>query len=178
MGSATVVGLDLSLTATGIAPQDMAPYTLRFGNRKSSAKGDLRLARIRDEVENVIICPTTGNRASLVMIEALPPYGTGTKALGLVHGVVREVCVRHWIPVGFIAPSSLKLMATGSGSASKEQMKEAMRRLVGDRLDHLDDNAVDAFFLRELGLFKLTGTSPSDEWVDRRDVRDKIKLKD
>lgn len=156
-----VLGLDLSLTATGICPYifsegDDEPYTLKFGTGKSAPKGDERLWRIREAIEEEIAALLIiDGQYDLAVIESLPPYAKGSAALGLVHGVAREILSRYDVPVIQLAPSSLKKFACGDGGASKEDMLKAFYAHSPWSGGKFDDNAVDSFWLQQVGLLYL-----------------------
>lgn len=152
--STKVIGLDLSLNGTAWCTSRESTEVLVFRNRKADPKGDSRLVFIRSALDMVL----SEAWFDLAVIESLPPYGKGSASLGLVHGVVREVVASHMIKAVTVTPSSLKLHATGSGRASKDQMMAALV-LAHPDLDCLewDDNQVDAWWLRDAGLAYLEG---------------------
>lgn len=123
------------------------PWTLKFRNRKADAKGDKRLVEIRKVITSHALV------ADLAVIESAPGYGTGSAALQLVHGVAREALARYNVPVLYLAPLALKKWVTGSGNASKDDMLAAVPDDVRSAWDEdVDDNGVDAFWLRQIGL--------------------------
>lgn len=150
-----LMGLDLSLTATGIAITPEAPHTF-----KPKGKGDDRLVEIRDEVLRCAL----GGKVEQVMIENVPPYGKGTAALTLVHGVVRESLRRHRIDAFYVFPSTLKKWATGDGGATKGDMAEAFDYDfdMDRKALKLDDNAVDAQFLLAILIASRNGGLPQE----------------
>ncbi|MGC4050633.1 MAG: hypothetical protein QM757_14755 [Paludibaculum sp.] len=135
-----VVGLDLSMSATGIA-HATGERTLTF---RSGLSREQRLVMIRDQVLELLE-PTT-----VFVIEDLPEnvkYG-GVPG-GMVHGVVRVALLEHDAPYVLVPPSSLKAYTTGKGGASKDEMLvEAVRRLGFAGHDH---NQADALWLRAMG---------------------------
>jgi Holliday junction resolvasome RuvABC endonuclease subunit len=135
-----VIGLDLSLTAPGLSVPDRTEtlYT-------DAKRGDKRLCDIRDWLTHY-----AHTRAPvLAMIEAVPPYQSGSAILDLVHGVTREVLARYDIPFAYVSPSSLKQFATGDGWADKTAVMDAVEEMSGTR--PADDNAADAWVLRRMG---------------------------
>lgn len=182
-----VLGLDLSLTATGICPYiddglDFEPYTLKFGTRKDSVKGDMRLTHIRQALDSHLEGDLAGPRGGgggieydLAVIESLPPYGKGSASLGLVHGVAREVLSYWSVPVIMVSPSALKKFSTGSGKASKEDMLKAFYKTSPWSSGDFDDNAVDSFFLQQVGFAYLD----SDQLVVPDygyDIKEQVKI--
>ncbi len=136
----SVIGLDLSLTATGVA-NGAGATTL-----KSSATGMARLVDLRDAVLAV------GAGADLVAVEGYS-FGSRTSqahALGELGGVVRLALHEAGIRYVDIPPATLKRYACGKGNAPKAEVYgAAIRRLGYQGSDH---NQADALWLRALGL--------------------------
>lgn len=145
------VGIDPSLKGTGICWGDYTTDTLSFRGRKGDPRGDERMAFIRKTLNALY----EAIHPNIVCIESVPPYTRGAAALGLAHGVVREVTAAHGIELVMAAPSVIKKFATGSGRSGKEEMLLAMRTLnvvPSEVWIHWDDNAVDAWWLRQIAL--------------------------
>jgi Holliday junction resolvasome RuvABC endonuclease subunit len=138
--SASVVGLDLSMTATGIAERDGRTYTYNPG-----VKGDHRLTSIRKAVGLAV-----GQGVDLVVIEDAVVRSPAAVELGMVHGVVRPSLLAVGVRYVLIAPATLKKYATGKGNATKPDMRMALYQRMG--IDLRDDNQVDATWLRYAGL--------------------------
>lgn len=138
-----IIGLDLSLTATGIADET--------GTRciKPKSKGVERLGEVRDALLRMMhehvtfdaqfICGTGPRHCvdmpRLVVIEG---YSMGRQSgsqgvaqqLGELGGVVRLALFEAGVPFVDVSPASLKKYATGKGNASKDLVYgEAIRRL-------------------------------------------------
>lgn len=137
-----IVGIDLSLTATGIATFDDTFVV------KPTVTGMERLDVLRAAV--LAECGPTG----AVFIEGYA-MGTarqaGTYAIGELGGVVRYTLWRHQIPYVDVPPATLKKFATNKGNAGKPDMLDASRRAGYDGSNN--DNAVDAWWLRQFGLY-------------------------
>ncbi|MEU8329830.1 hypothetical protein [Micromonospora sp. NPDC048839] len=136
-----VVGLDLSMTATGIAWCDGTTYTI-----KPKKDGDARLFEIESEIARAI----EGRAIDLVVIEDLPTNAKSAGITGMVQGVVRAWLRHHQVPYALAAPASLKKYATGNGNCGKPAMAVALYKRLGRELT--DDNQVDALWLRAAGL--------------------------
>lgn len=169
--SPRVLGVDLSLTGTGLATEDGVRHV------SSSAIDDpdprrrwLRLSRI---VGNVL--EDTWN-VDLVAVES-PSLGQGRQVgtldrMGLFWLLLDRLLVAGILVVE-VPPSSLKKYATGDGSASKPDMRMALFRRAG--IDLRNDNEVDAWWLRAVGLALLD--APVVELpADHRKALDKLKL--
>jgi Holliday junction resolvasome RuvABC endonuclease subunit len=137
-----VVGLDLSLSATGLS-------RLAFGLEQTTFKpktvGDARLVEIKDWVGIAV------EGAELVVVEDLP-FGHNKAAgqLGMLHGAVRVELLEHYLRYILVPPATLKMYATGRGNAPKPDMRMELYKRTGRDLP--DDNQVDAEWLRLLGL--------------------------
>jgi Holliday junction resolvasome RuvABC endonuclease subunit len=138
--SFTVIGVDPSITATGVALSDGSLITV--GGK--SDRGDERLLDI------ACLIGTSVTRADLVVMEDLPTHAHGAGISGMVQGVVRLMCLRASVPYALVTAATLKKWATGSGNADKSDMRMALYKRTG--LDVRDDNQVDAWWLRAAGL--------------------------
>lgn len=153
MSGPRVVGLDLSLTATGCAgPAHQISWTIR-----SKLKGCERLAFIREEVMRLCAPverwePTWHMDAPLVVLEdyAFSRAAAHSHQLGELGGVVRLALHEAGVPFVAVVPSSLKKYATGKGNANKGEMLAAAIRRLG--YEGADDNEADALWLRAMGL--------------------------
>lgn len=143
-----VIGLDLSLTATGIAPwvDGMPTFTVRT----VTADGDQRLRRIVVDARTEAYDHVKGEPIELAVIEDLPTHAHSAGITGMVHGAVRCALMALGVPYALIPPASLKKYATGRGNATKADMRMALYKRAG--LDLKDDNQVDAWWLRAAGL--------------------------
>lgn len=135
-----VLGIDPSLTATGIAYRDGTTATVKTRNT-----GDRRLVAIQEAV-----AVATDMDTRLAVLEDLPTHAQGAGLTGMVQGVIRVTLIDNEVPYVTIAPATLKKYATGSGSATKADMRMALYQRTG--LDLRDDNQVDAWWLRAAGL--------------------------
>lgn len=139
MDTPRVIGLDLSMTGTGIAYSNGDTRTIR-----PKRTGDARLTEIRDHVaEALAMC-------SLAVIEDLPTHAKSAGITGMVHGVVRALLTENLVPYALIAPATLKAFATGKGNADKTAMTLALYKRAG--IEASDDNQVDAWWLRAAGM--------------------------
>jgi Holliday junction resolvasome RuvABC endonuclease subunit len=137
-----IVGLDLSLSATGVASDAVAVYS-------SKLRGPARLAAMRDAILRVCDKPDT-----VVVVEGYA-MGTGRQAgsyaIGELGGVVRLALHEAGVPYVEVPPAALKKFATSKGNANKIAMATAAAKHGYDGPD--DDNAIDAWWLRNLGAY-------------------------
>lgn len=136
-----VIGLDLSLTSTGVARADGS--SLRIRSKKTGPE------RLHEIVEGVaILC----QNADLVVLEG---YSYGSKGrsvfqIGELGGVVRMFLWGNSLSYVEVPPANLKRFATGKGNAGKDEvLAAAIRRL--DYQGSSNDEA-DALFLRQMAL--------------------------
>lgn len=141
----TVIGLDLSLTGTGIAYADGTTYTVKT----RLADGDRRLLHIQAAVAEAI----DPGGVTLAVIEDLPTHAKSAGITGMVHGAVRAVLLEHDVPYVLITPATLKAYATGKGTGDKTPMALAAYKRAG--VEFADDNQCDAYWLRAAGLDRL-----------------------
>ncbi|HEY3483396.1 MAG TPA: Holliday junction endonuclease [Streptomyces sp.] len=140
----TVIGLDLSLTAAGIAYPDGSATTIKT----RLADGDRRLLHIAAAVTDALDPHTT-----LAVIEDLPTHARSAGITGMVHGAVRAALLEHEVPYVLLAPATLKAYATGKGNGDKTAMAMAAYKRAG--VEFADDNACDAWWCRAAGLDQL-----------------------
>ncbi|MET8766370.1 Holliday junction endonuclease [Streptomyces sp. NPDC004658] len=134
-----ILGLDLSITATGMCLPDGSTRTITTRD-----KGDWRLVAIQHAVRQ-----QTG-ALDLAVIEDLPTHAKSAGITGMVHGAVRTVLLDEGIPYVLVTPATLKAYATGKGNADKTAMAIAALKRAGREFG--DDNQCDAWWLRAAGL--------------------------
>lgn len=143
----TVIGIDPSLSATGVAIDDRQAWTIN-----TQPSDTTRLETIYDKVHYTVTTPGV----DLVVIEDLPTHAKGAGLTGMAQGVIRLALVQARVRWLSVPPATLKVFATGKGSGvSKADMRMAWYQRTG--ADVRDDNQVDALFLQELGQ-RLLGT--------------------
>lgn len=137
-----VIGLDLSLTGTGIATAEKA---WKFA---APSKGMPRLHDIWYEIQTAL-----RPDADLVVLEGYS-YASAEQAhqMGELGGHIRYQLWAYEIKHAVVAPGTLKKFATGNGGAGKDQMVHTAAKL---GCEAHDNNAVDAWFLRHMGLYRL-----------------------
>lgn len=119
-----VIGIDPSLTSTGICAQGL-PGDLHFRVTPAKGiKGAKRLSSIAGALEQMLtVCNYYGLQPSLVAIEDLPKHAHSAGLTGQAQGVIRAVLADYEAPFTALAPATLKKVATGSGRADKEAME-------------------------------------------------------
>lgn len=143
-----VLGLDLSLASTGVAGRTWAD-TITGGTLSRNASRHEQWQRLR-----VLRGRLAGHidKADLVVVEALPPSNyPGVHERAYLLWWVLGRCISREIPVAEVAPSQVKVYATGSGRASKEDVVQQVQRRRPDVLFKGNDQA-DALTLAAMGL--------------------------
>lgn len=137
-----IIGLDLSMTATGVAFPDGSTAVI-----KPRGEGDARLLSIENRMNAALRLA----RPDLAVIEDDPGIfkGAAAKAIPMVHATVRLVLMRAGIPYVLVNASTLKTYATGAHAADKTAMTLAAYKRMG--LEFRDDNECDASWLRAAG---------------------------
>lgn len=162
-----VVGLDLSLTCTGIAVCVETLGGCVMSADTVTSKG-VRAATLPDRYERLaalskaILDSTRG--ADLAVIEGPftgPRGGSPIDRMGLFWAVAGAL-IRRDIPVAVIAPTSLKLAISGKGNADKAAVAIAVERL-WPGLDVSSSDVSDAAGLAHLGAVRLGMDVPTLE---------------
>lgn len=155
-----VVGIDPSLVATGYAHPDGSTEVIGYPR---NVTGDMRLWHLFQAVQELVYV----DGPTHVVMENAPGNTRGSGDLGMVQGVVRAALLSRGVPYITVVFSTLKLVATGNGRATKSDMRaELLKRSLKEfgeegMIDLPDDNRADAWWLRELGLQLLgAGTIP------------------
>lgn len=136
-----IMGLDLSITATGVCLPDLTTYTIKTKAVDRDARTTVIRDRIAEELWGV----------DLVILEDFPArlQAAAAKAIGITHGSVRQLLMDFGVPYVVVPPSSLKFYATGFGNADKAALILAAYKR-GDR-EFRDDNQCDAWWLALAG---------------------------
>lgn len=142
MKALTVIGLDLSLTSTGVASTEVVAL-------QTGLRGMERLAWLRDE-----ILKKCDGQNPIVVVEG---YSFGSRnsqahAAGELGGVVRLALWEAGIPHVDVPPTSRAKFATGRGNASKSEVVSAVSARTGLVWSGKGaDDCCDAWILREMG---------------------------
>ncbi|MFD8384292.1 hypothetical protein ACFV2X_38220 [Streptomyces sp. NPDC059679] len=153
----TVIGLDTSLTATGIASSRGWCEVIGYKRPRSKDPGITqlphaeRLAAMRDlldQVTTAIGCP------DLAVMELPAPSrsGGGAHERGWFWWEIYRHLTTSYIPVGLLTPNQRGLYATGKGQAGKGAVVDAVARRFAAWSTEGDDNAADAVTLMAAGL--------------------------
>lgn len=147
-----VIGLDLSLTGTGIAYRNGSTRTIKT----NKDDGDRRLLHIAEHIRIALggeLVIALGTPVQLAVLEDLPKHAMAAGITGMVHGIARSVLLQAGVPYALISPATLKSYAADNGRASKDQLAAAAylaagREFPGDK----GGDQCDAWWLRAAGL--------------------------
>lgn len=152
-----VVGVDLSLIATGVAHHTPTGHVEDVIT--ATGRGIVRLRQITAQVKALT------SSATLVVLEG-PAYAarhgqTGHHERAGLYWLLQDRLLVAGRPVAVIPPASLKLYALGRGGG-KGTDKAAMVVAARDRLGYTgtENNEADALWLAAAGLAWLTGQHP------------------
>lgn len=141
-----IIGLDLSLVATGLAQLDPVGIVgLRTIASSNRLRPEDRIVRIEDEVTAAMA------GAELVVMEGLS-FGSNDPSAqerAALHYIIRIGLHQRKVPFLVVPPSSLKKFTCGSGAAKKEMMIREVFRRWG--VEAADNNQADAAALAYLG---------------------------
>jgi crossover junction endodeoxyribonuclease RuvC len=174
------IGLDLSITHTGVVILDENKKVIYRGVIKSKPEGDTptdelaRLDKIVYEIDDIIDMHTNGKEERFAFIENLAFGVQKTTAITQLAGLsylVRAMLASWNIPFYLVAPTSLKKFALGKGRGEKDHMVLEAYKQFG--LDGIDNNIADAAFLAHLGLMILD--EKKIEYQYQREVIELVK---
>jgi crossover junction endodeoxyribonuclease RuvC len=170
--SKRVVGVDLSLTGTGLATitPDRAPIVSTSRSKILGASLNDRDSRLRG-IEHTVLAVCDG--AALVVVEG-PSYaskGAGTwDRAGLWWYVIRALLATG-VPTAEVPPTTLKKFAAGKGNADKTAVAVGLSRLWPD-VNASNDNEWDALALATMGAQHLD--IPVPQRAHHRDAMAKV----
>lgn len=156
---AFIVGIDLSLTSTGIAAFEtdtremFTTAVCSTGHKKDPLSA--HAARCRDMADRIIA--EVDNCSPVMVVIESAYFNTGAadtsahRRAGLWWAVITELITRY--PVAEVAPSTLKKFVAGTGRASKEAMILAMAGRFGEGVlvKGSRDDTADAAGLAAMG---------------------------
>ncbi|MFE4691222.1 hypothetical protein ACFRH6_14330 [Streptomyces sp. NPDC056749] len=143
-GGLRVIGLDLSLTSTGVCLPDGS--TFRIKTRQKD--GDRRLLAIRDGVRSAL----AAHRPHLAVVEDLPKHAMAAGITAKVHGIVLGELLDARVPYAYVVPATLKSYACDHGNADKARMAAAAYLAAGVEFsDDKGGDQCDAWWLRAAG---------------------------
>lgn len=160
-----IVGIDASLTGTGVA---VLNGSLRTERIESKLTGPARLIEIRDRVREIVA------GADLVVIEGYA-FAMANQAhqMGELGGVLRVMFYELGLHVLEVNPSLVKKFATGKGAAKKEEMAVAIFKRFGREFRTNDE--ADAFVLALIGQAYYEGAYVEGLTAFQREVIEELR---
>jgi crossover junction endodeoxyribonuclease RuvC len=147
-----IVGLDLSLTATGIAVIDDGQIRVTTCGSKGTNADTLHARNNRLSLMRHLVGELIYPGITLAVVEAPDT----SRATGKVHDrsglwwlIVSEL-LGNYVNVAEVPPSVLKKYATGKGNAAKDDVLMAVARRWPD-VELRDNNGADALILAAMG---------------------------
>lgn len=151
MGPLRMIGLDLSLTGTGIAHTHDHNGKPAIGCRTVHTGG----RRGHDRIQDILVDVAAAARSCphIAVVEgAFVGQNNNTVPLAELRGVVLHWLWTKGVPYVSIAPSTLKVWAAGNGAATKTAVREAVTADYGHLCHVGDDNQADALALLAMGM--------------------------
>jgi Holliday junction resolvasome RuvABC endonuclease subunit len=162
------LGFDLSLTHTGVGVNKDG---MRHGyaiKPKSSLRGVPRLIWILQRIEEEIEQHPHGSIRGI----AIEGYAMNAKSrqfsLGELGGVTKMAILRRHLPTAIVPPKTLKMLITGNGNASKDEMIAMVNVEFGFELK--DDNIADAIGLSRVAEMKFD-TGPALTGISTKHIK-------
>lgn len=175
----TVIGLDLSLTNTGIARITWSPAGLTTDIDRVQSKGtkqdtwndrSARLFNLTNEIQKRIL------PADLVVLEgpSFKSQSTSSHDRSWFWGKVFDRIAAAEVPIVVVPPTSVKKWATGKGNADKDDMMLAAARM-WPAIEGIKNDTADALALAGIGMQLLSGPCPFPQTVYRTAVVDQYR---
>jgi crossover junction endodeoxyribonuclease RuvC len=140
-----LMGLDLSLTSTGISINGNTQAIV------SKFKETKRLADIRDQLSLILV--ESGVQGVVVEGYAFAARNSQSHKIGELGGVIRLLLYEMMIPFVDVPPTSRAKFATGRGNAAKTEVISAVSARTGLIWSGKSaDDECDAWLLEEMGL--------------------------
>jgi crossover junction endodeoxyribonuclease RuvC len=166
MGGVIALGIDPGTATLGFGVVALEDGRLRLVDagciRTTSAQTDAdRLHQIHQSLALLL----DEHRPQRVAIERLYFQRNVQTAMtvGQARGVALLVAAQRGLPIDEPTPNEVKQSVCGNGSADKKQVATMVARLLGVKLDGVDDDATDALALaityaQEAGRYQLNAT--------------------
>ncbi len=156
-----VVGLDPSLTGTGLAIFDIRQRAFLYWTTLHTLpwKGGLPHYDQHERLEEIVSSiELFASRARLVVVEGVF-MGLANKRVAMqlagLHYVIRHALWRAGLAFAIVAPNQRAEFATGSGRAGKREVRDGLAVLYPQFAETKDDNQTDAAVLALMGCHHL-----------------------
>ena len=121
-----VVGVDPSISSTGVAALGDAQRFERVQSKPGSDSLSMRIDRMRAMATRVHYFIVDGERTDLIVMEG-PAYGSNNQMTHMLAGYwwLLVHALEKVAPIAVVQPGTLKKFATGDGRAGKDEMLAA-----------------------------------------------------
>lgn len=156
----TVVGIDPSLSATGVAVwRDRKIYCTTVRSEEWNDHNGWAVPARHSRVCQLLSPHLTGEQGTVVAVmeQQIKPTaearrGTSTLDVAALRAVILQLLYLYRIPIAYVYPSTLKVYGTGRGDADKAKMLRAVQALFGPTIPVANDNEADASWLMLMGV--------------------------
>lgn len=154
-----VIGLDISLNATGVCivhgdPTKQAGHGLyvraKLIDVGKKLRGPERLSVVTNQVWRLVEQWRLAKPGALFVIEGYAYSASHAHSMGELGGCIRKTIWEHGGNILVVPPTTLKKFVTGKGNGDKNLMLKHVYKRWG--YDAEDDNQCDAFACAVLGL--------------------------
>ena len=144
-----IIGLDLSLTHTGIVILNNGIVELFKTIIPKKLRGVKRLYYIRRRIVQYLLI----NKPDIAVIEgyAYSPNAGRSFSIGELGGVIKLLLYKQKISYLIVAPTTLKKFTTGKGNSPKSKMEKAVYK--NWNVEFNTEHEIDAFALAMLGTY-------------------------
>jgi len=148
----TIMGIDASLTSTGVAITTLEQKIVILHTIKTNADAPIqkRIHFVYKELEEII----DEHYVQLILCEN--NYTGGSKEVNWVIGIILLIAAKKGIAIKTYAPASIKKAVTGNGRASKKEIKPAIHKIYGELRtnEHVRDalGIIHCYFVKEKGV--------------------------
>ena len=167
--SQKIVGLDLSLTATGWATVSHGEVSCDTLRTPKNLRGDARLDWLDRNIIEIVGSP----RLAVIEGASFHSQSSSKDEIAGLHRIVRLAMFRRETPYILVAPIQLKKFVTGVAKAEKSMVVREVWRRWGVEVE--DDNQADAVGLVQIGRGLLGELDEITEF--QRDIVAKVALK-
>jgi len=156
LGPPTVVGIDPSLTGTGIASSNGWVDVIGYKRPRAKDPGITQLphadraAAMRTLLDQVLETIGTPDLA-VIELPAVSRSGGGAHERGWFWWQLHNQLHNRQIPIGLLTPNARALYATGKGNAPKNLVVDSIARRFPQWATEGNDNAADAVALMAAG---------------------------
>lgn len=164
-----IIGIDASLTSTGIVVMNEKAQVVFNAAIRSKAKGTSRLL----DIESILGHAVVQHQVEKVYMEG---YAFGAQAsreaMGELGGVIKRWLYIRKLPVIVIPPSCVKKFACGKGNAQKDQIRLSVWKKWNFEAPTNDE--VDAYVIARMGLI-LEGLAQPEFEYERESLKNIAK---